>query len=146
MEKKILLASDHAAYPLKNHLKYWLEKQSYEVTDLGTDSEDSTNYAIYGHKLGDLMDSEPGYIGIALCGSGNGMNMSVGKHNSIRNALCWNSEIAQLARLHNDANVCVMPGRFITQVEAEEIVEIFLNTDFEGGRHQERVNMIPLKK
>ncbi|MDA3866434.1 MAG: RpiB/LacA/LacB family sugar-phosphate isomerase [Salinivirgaceae bacterium] len=144
MKRKILLTSDHAAYPLKNHLKYWLEKQDYDVTDLGTDSEDSTSYAIYGHKLGDLMDSESGYTGIALCGSGNGMNMSVGKHKSTRNALCWNSEISRLARLHNNANVCVLPGRYITQVEAEKIVEIFLNTDFEGGRHQGRVNMIPL--
>lgn len=145
MSKTILLASDHAAYPIKNHLVYWLKSRDYKIIDLGTNSEESVDYADFGHKLGDYIDKSDDYIGIALCGSGNGMNMSIGKHEKTRSALCWNSEIAQLARLHNDANVCVLPGRYVTQNEAEAIVEIFLNTNFEGGRHIKRVEKIPLK-
>ncbi len=144
MNKKILVASDHAAFPIKNHLVFWLNKQGFEVIDLGTNSEESTDYADYGHKLGDMIDKNTSYIGIALCGSGNGMSMSIGKHPKTRNALCWNVEIARLARLHNDANVCVLPGRFITQNEAEAIVDVFLNTEFEGGRHLRRINKIPI--
>lgn len=145
MSKKVLLASDHAAYPMKNHLAFWLRKQNHEVTDLGTNNEESVDYSDYGHKLGELLNNDDSYIGIALCGSGNGMNMTINKHQNIRSALCWNSEIAKLARLHNDANVLVMPGRFITQNETEEIVTVFLNTPFEGGRHKKRINKIPLK-
>lgn len=145
MPKTLLLASDHAGYPVKNHLVYWLNKQGYEVRDLGTKGEESVDYPDFGHELGKLIDSNPDHIGIALCGSGNGMNMSIGKHPGTRSALCWNEEIAYLARLHNNANVCVMPGRYITQNQAEAIVKIFLETDFEGGRHINRVNKIPLK-
>lgn len=145
MTKKLLLASDHAAFPMKNHLVFWLRQQNYEVIDLGTDSEESTDYADFGHKLGALMDQDNSYLGIALCGSGNGMNMSIGKHKSTRSALCWNVEITKMARLHNDANVLVMPGRYVTQNEAEEMVSIFLNTPFEGGRHERRIKKIPIK-
>jgi ribose 5-phosphate isomerase B len=145
MGQKILLASDHAAYPMKNHIEFWLRKQNYEVTNLGTNSEESVDYSDFGHKLGELLDNDNSYIGIALCGSGNGMNMTVNKHQSVRSALCWNVEIAELARLHNDANVLVIPGRYVTQNEVEEIVNIFLNTSFEGGRHERRINKIPLK-
>ena len=144
MKKKILIASDHAAYPVKSHLVYWLKKEGFEVTDLGTDSEESVDYADFGHKLGEIIDRDSSYIGIALCGSGIGMNMSIGKHKKTRSALCWNVEIAQLARLHNDANVLILPGRFITQNEAEAIVDVFLNTDFEGGRHERRIKKIPI--
>lgn len=145
MTKTILIASDHAAFPIKSHLVYWLRAKQYEVLDLGTDSEESVDYADFGHKLGEMLDKNDNYIGIALCGSGNGMNMSISQHGSARSALCWNAEIAKLARLHNDANVCVLPGRFITQNEAESIIEVYLNTTFEGGRHELRINKIPLK-
>lgn len=145
MSKTILLASDHAAYPIKNHLAYWLKSKDYTILDLGTDSEASVDYADFGHKLGEFIDKSEDYIGIALCGSGNGMNMSISKHVKTRSALCWNVEIAQLARLHNDANVCVLPGRYVTQNEAESIVEAFLTTEFEGGRHTKRIEKIPIK-
>lgn len=145
MSKTILFASDHAAYPIKNHLFNWLKLKNYKTIDLGTDSEVSVDYADFGHKLGELIDENTDYIGIALCGSGNGMNMSINKHAKTRSALCWNSEIAHLARLHNDANVCVLPGRYVTQNEAEAIVDAFLNTDFEGGRHLKRIEKIPIK-
>lgn len=145
MKKNILLASDHAAYPIKSHLNIWLQKQGYEVTDFGTDSEESTDYADYGHKIGEIMDKDSSCFAIALCGSGNGMNMTINKHLSTRSALCWDTEIARLARLHNNANVCVLPGRYITQNQAEDIVQTFLNTSFEGGRHERRINKIPIK-
>jgi ribose 5-phosphate isomerase B len=145
MKRKLILASDHAAYPIKNHLVFWLRKQDFEVIDIGTDSEETADYADFGHKLGHMIDEDNSLTGIALCGSGNGMNMSIGKHKSTRSALCWNVEITKMARLHNDANVLVMPGRYITQNEAEEMVSVFLNTPFEGGRHERRINKIPLK-
>lgn len=145
MNKKLLLASDHAAFPLKNHLVFWLRKQNYEVIDLGTESEESVDYSDFGHKLGQMMDEDDSYIAIGLCGSGNGMNMTISKHKSTRSALCWNTEITKLARLHNDANVLVIPGRYVTQNDAEEMVSVFLETPFEGGRHERRINKIPLK-
>lgn len=145
MTKKVLLASDHAGFPMKQHLNNWLTRQDYEVIDLGTDSEASADYADFGHKLGAKMETNPDFIGVALCGSGNGMNMTIGKHQVTRSALCWNAEIAKLARLHNNANVCVLPGRYVTQNQAETIVHTFLNTGFEGGRHERRINKIPLK-
>jgi ribose 5-phosphate isomerase B len=145
MSKKLLLASDHAAYPLKNHLVFWLKKQNYEVIDLGTESEESADYSDFGHKLGYMMDEDDSYIGIALCGSGTGMNMTISKHKSTRSALCWNVEIAKLSRQHNDANVLVLPGRFVSQNDVEEMVRVFLDTPFEGGRHERRINKIPLK-
>jgi len=146
MGKKLLLASDHAGFPMKHHIYHWLKKHGHEVTDLGTDGEESVDYPDFGHKLGSMIDENDEYVGIGLCGSGNGMNMSVSQHSSTRSALCWNTEIASLARRHNDANVCVLPGRFVTQNQAEEIVAEFLNTGFEGGRHENRVKKIPLKK
>lgn len=145
MSKKIVIASDHAAYPIKEHIKFYLSKLGYEIMDVGTSSEESVDYSDFGHKLGKIIDEDKDYIGIALCGSGNGMNMTVNKHMKTRSALCWNKEIAELARLHNNANVCVIPGRYVTQNQADEIVDAFLNTSFEGGRHEKRINKIPLK-
>ena len=144
MSKKIVVASDHAGFPIKNHIVNYLNKQNIEVIDLGPQSEDSVDYSDFGHKLAEKIENGEAELGIALCGSGNGMNMTTNKHQKIRSALCWNDEISLLARLHNDANVCVLPGRYVTQNQAEAIVEAFLKTSFEGGRHLARINKIPL--
>lgn len=145
MNKTIGLASDHAGFPLKEKVKKWLEDIGYSYTDFGTDSTDSCNYPDYGHALASAIESGKIETGIAICGTGNGINMSVNHHNAIRGALCWMPEIAELARKHNDANILVMPGRFISDDDAKECVEAFLNTPFEGGRHQARIDAIPVK-
>lgn len=137
---KIYLASDHAGFLIKNHILNYLKNSGYEVEDLGTNSEESVDYPDFAHALADSLKSEN--IGIACCGSGNGISMSLNRHVNVRAALCWNPEIAELARLHNNANVCVLPGRFVTTTEAEKITNIFLKTLFEGGRHAKRVEKI----
>ncbi len=143
--KKIGLASDHAGYELKKFLINHLEQKGIECTDFGTNSTDSCDYPDYAHPLADAVENNNVEIGISVCGSGNGINMTVNKHQKIRAALCWNEEISELARLHNNANICSLPARFINNELAQKIVDIFLNTEFEGGRHITRVNKIPLK-
>lgn len=145
MDKKIGIASDHAGYQMKELLVGYLASHGYEVYDFGTDSEQSTDYADYGHPLGEAMDKGELSRGIALCGSGNGINMTVNKHRSVRGALCWSEEIACLARKHNDANVLTLPARYLDNEQAVAILKIFLETPFEGGRHQARIDKIPLK-
>ena len=140
--KKIALASDHAGFELKEYIKKELSKNVYEIVDFGTHSSESTDYADYAHPMALSITNENCDAGIAVCGSGNGINMTVNKHQKIRGALCWSTEIAQLARLHNDANVCCLPARFISKETALEVVKIFLKTHFEGGRHTERVKKI----
>ena len=141
--KVIGLASDHAGYPLKEQAKEWLTSMGYEYKDFGTNSTDSCNYPEFGHALAQAVESGECTVGIAICGTGNGINMSVNHHKGIRGALCWMPEIAALARQHNDANILVMPGRFISEAAAKECVETFLGTEFEGGRHQARIDAIP---
>lgn len=141
--KVIGLASDHAGYPLKEQVKEWLTSMGYEYKDFGTNSTDSCNYPEFGHALAQAVESGECPVGIAICGTGNGINMSVNHHKGIRGALCWMPEIAALARQHNDANILVMPGRFISEASAKECVETFLATEFEGGRHQARIDAIP---
>lgn len=141
--KVIGLASDHAGYPLKEQVKEWLTSMGYEYKDFGTNSTDSCNYPEFGHALAQAVESGECPVGIAICGTGNGINMSVNHHKGIRGALCWMPEIAALARQHNDANILVMPGRFISEAAAKECVETFLGTEFEGGRHQARIDAIP---
>ena len=141
--KVIGLASDHAGYPLKEQVKEWLTSMGYEYKDFGTNSTDSCNYPEFGHALAQAVESGECTVGIAICGTGNGINMSVNHHKGIRGALCWMPEIAALARQHNDANILVMPGRFISEAVAKECVETFLGTEFEGGRHQARIDAIP---
>ena len=141
--KVIGLASDHAGYPLKEKVKEWLTSMGYEYKDFGTNSTDSCNYPEFGHALAQAVESGECTVGIAICGTGNGINMSVNHHKCIRGALCWMPEIAALARQHNDANILVMPGRFISEAAAKECVETFLGTEFEGGRHQARIDAIP---
>lgn len=141
---KIGLASDHAGFPLKQFVARLLKEKGIETIDYGTHSTDSCDYPDYGHALARGMENGECDRGIAVCGSGEGISMTLNKHQSIRAALVWMPEIARLARQHNDANVLVMPGRFITEAEATDIVEAFLNTDFEGGRHLGRINKIAL--
>ena len=145
MSKIIGLASDHAGYPLKETVKQWLTEWGYSYKDFGTNSTASCNYPDYGHALANAIENGDFESGIAICGTGNGINMSVNHHKGIRGALCWQPEIAELARQHNDANILVMPGRFIDEETAKQCVEKFLNTPFEGGRHQARIDAIPVK-
>ena len=144
MEKPIGLASDHAGFEMKEYIKTFLEQKGIPFIDFGTYSAESTNYAIYAHKLAKAIEKGEIDKGIGICGSGNGINMTLNKHQHIRSALCWNEEITRLARMHNDANVLALPGRFLPFEEAGRMVEIFLNTNFEGGRHQERIDGIPV--
>ncbi len=143
--KTIGLASDHAGYPLKEQVKEWLTARGYEYKDYGTNSTDSCDYPQFGHALAVAVENGQCQTGIAICGTGNGINMSVNHHKGIRGALCWQPEIAALARQHNDANILVMPGRFIDAETAEKCVDTFLNTEFEGGRHQRRIDAIPFE-
>jgi ribose 5-phosphate isomerase B len=143
--KKVAIGSDHAGYDLKETLKKHLESKTIEVIDFGTHSAESVDYADYAHPLADAIENKIVDLGFTICGSGNGINMTVNKHQGIRAALCWLPEISRLARLHNNANVCSMPGRFISVEEAKLIVDLFLDTPFEGGRHEMRICKIPLK-
>ncbi len=139
------LAADHAGVIYKEKLKQYLENKGYNVVDFGTNSSDSVDYPDFAHLLGEAIDKGECTKGFVICGSGNGITMTVNKHQSVRGALCWNPQIAGLARAHNDANVCGIPARFIAYELAEEIVETFLNEDFQGGRHQKRVDKIACK-
>ncbi len=145
MNKTIGLASDHAGYPLKEQVKEWLTSLGYNYKDYGTYSTDSCNYPDFGHALATAIENGTHTTGIAICGTGNGINMSVNHHKGIRGALCWAPEIAELARQHNDANILVMPGRFISEQDAKKCVETFLSTPFEGGRHLARIKAIPVE-
>jgi len=124
----------------------FLEKKGYEITDLGTDSLKDVDYPDFGHPLAMAVENGEAEAGISLCGSGNGINMVTNKHQKIRGALCWNVEISRLARKHNDANICSLPARFIDTTQAREIVITFLETEYEGGRHEKRLKKIPLKE
>lgn len=139
------LASDHAGFKLKQFVKQYLEEKGYEYKDYGTYSETSCDYPDFGHALAKGIEAGECEKGIAICGSGEGISMTLNKHQGIRAALCWIPEIAHLARQHNDANVLVMPGRFITNEEADAIMDEYLSTDFEGGRHARRVAKIPVE-
>lgn len=143
--KTIGLASDHAGYELKEYIKTWLVAKGYTFKDFGTYSADSCDYADYAHPLAEAVEAGDCYPGIAVCGSGQGIGITLNKHQGIRAALCWIPEIAHLARQHNDANILVMPGRFIDQDMANKIMDEFFNTDFEGGRHQARIEKMPVK-
>ena len=144
--KIIGLASDHAGFELKNFVTEWLKERGLETKDFGTYSTESMDYPDTAHPLALAVEAKECSLGVAICGSGNGINMTLNKHQGIRAALCWTAEIAELARLHNDANVLVMPGRFISTTEADQILTQFFDTEFEGGRHQNRINKIPAAK
>lgn len=137
------IASDHAGFEMKEELKRFLKEKGYEVKDFGTHSPESMDYPDVAHPLAESIEKGEVSQGIALCGSGNGISMTLNKHQGIRAALCWNEELAALARQHNDANVLSLPARFISVELAKRIVEKFLESSFEGGRHLRRVNKIP---
>jgi ribose 5-phosphate isomerase B len=141
---KIALASDHAGYERKQVVIKHLEELGIEIKDFGSYSAESTDYADWAHPMASAVENGEFDFGISLCGSGNGINMTVNKHQGIRSALCWMPKIATLARKHNDANILALPARFITDKEAVKIVDAFLESDFEGGRHEQRIKKIPL--
>lgn len=141
---RIALAADHAGFQFKNELAEILKTQGYEVKDFGTNSEESMDYPDTAHPLAAAIEAGEFDFGFTLCGSGNGITMTANKHQKVRAALCWTAEIAGLARSHNNANVCGIPARFISFEEVKEIAKVFLNTEFEGGRHQKRIDKIPL--
>ena len=138
----IAIGSDHAGYSLKEEIKKYLTSLEIDTKDFGTYSEESTDYPDYAHSTAKSVLSKDSSLGILICGSGNGINMTANKHEGIRSALCWLPEIASLARQHNNANICALPARFISVEEAKQIVDAFLNAEFEGGRHQRRVDKI----
>jgi ribose 5-phosphate isomerase B len=142
---KIAIVSDHAGYFLKGKILQFLIKEKHNVRDFGCFSNEKVDYPDFGHPLAKAVSEGDYELGISICGTGNGINMTVNKHPGIRSALCWNEEISRLARAHNDANICALPGRFISESEAYLIVKTFLNTTFEGGRHKARVDKISLK-
>lgn len=144
-KKKIAIVSDHAGFYLKEKILKYLIKERVDVSDLGCKSEEKSDYPDFGHPLAEAVSSGEYELGISICGTGNGINMTVNKHPGIRGALCWNEDISRLARAHNDANICALPGRFISEAEAYLIVRTFINTSFEGGRHQDRIDKISLK-
>lgn len=139
---KIALGGDHAGYLYKKELIAFLEAKGYETKDFGAFSEASVDYPDFAHPLALAVEKKEFDFGILICGSGNGVNITANKHQGIRSGLAWNKEVASLIRQHNNANVIALPARFISLEEAKECVEVFLNTAFEGGRHQNRVDKI----
>jgi ribose 5-phosphate isomerase B len=138
----IAIGSDHAGYEMKESLINWISEQGIPVIDFGPESTESVDYPDYAHAVTASILDEESVIGILICGTGNGICMTANKWRDIRAALCWNSEIASLARQHNNANVLCLPARFISIEESIGIVEVFLDTEFEGGRHEKRVDKI----
>lgn len=141
----VALCSDHAGFETKQAVIEYLKSHGIEYKDFGTYTTDSCDYPDFAHLCANAVESGECYPGIAICGSGEGINITLNKHQGIRAALCWIPEIAELARKHNDANVLSMPGRFVTNEQALEMVKTFLSTEFEGGRHQRRIDKIPCK-
>ena len=141
---KIAIGNDHAGTDYKNEIVKVLKKQQITVYNHGTNKNESVDYADHIHPVAEQVEKKEVDKGIIICGSGNGANMTANKHQQIRSALCWNKEIAELARTHNDANILSIPSRFVTLNDAIEMVEVFIKTDFEGGRHEKRINKIPI--
>ena len=141
--KTVGLACDHAGFPLKRFVLDYLEKKGYPIKDFGTYSDESVDYPDFAHPLAKAIESGEVYAGIAICGSGEGMAITINKHKGVRAGLAWSKDIAELIRQHNDANVLVLPGRFIDNKTAEAIMDEFFKASFEGGRHERRVKKIP---
>lgn len=141
-KKNIAIGCDHAGYELKNKIKEDLINKGYTVKDYGTNGPESVDYPDYVHPLATAIENGSHDLGIVICGSGNGVNLTVNKHQGIRSALCWDVELAEMARLHNDANVLALSSRYVDENISMKCVDIFLNTEFEGGRHQNRVNKV----
>lgn len=141
---KISIGCDHAGYPYKQAIIDLLTSKNINVKDFGTYSLDSVDYADFVHPTAEMVEKGEAQFGILLCGSGNGVSMTANKHQDIRAALCWTAELAALARQHNNANMLSIPVRFVSESLALDMVNAFLETEFEGGRHQRRVEKIPL--
>lgn len=139
---KLSIGNDHAGTEYKFAILSFLEEKGYSVINHGTDAEDSVDYPDFIHPVAEDVSAGKVKFGIIICGSGNGANMTANKHQKVRSALCWSKEIAELARQHNDANILSIPARFVSKTQAIEMVKVFLNTEFEGGRHQNRVDKI----
>ncbi len=138
----IAIGADHAGFDYKTSIIHWLNRNGYNVIDAGPDSDASTDYPDHVHPVATAVENGDAILGIILCGSGNGAAMTANKHQGIRAALCWNNELASLARQHNDANILSIPARYVSEAEAMSMVQTFLETPFEGGRHQRRVDKI----
>jgi ribose 5-phosphate isomerase B len=142
MSKTIAIGSDHAGFKLKESIKDYLTGKGFKLKDYGTYSEDRADYPDFAHPVALAVENQELDLGILICGSGNGINMAANKHQGIRSALCWNKELAELARQHNNANIIALPARFISEAEAKQCVDAFIDTEFEGGRHTDRINKI----
>jgi len=139
---KLAIGSDHAGFLLKQELINYLKSINIEVIDKGCFSEERADYPDFGHAVANSVENKEVDLGVLICGSGNGINMSANKHQGIRSALCWTAEIAELARQHNDANIMALPARYITSIEAKKCIDAFINNVFEGGRHLDRIKKI----
>jgi len=140
---KIAIGADHAGFVYKDKIVKYLTEKGIEIQDFGTFSTDSVDFPDFAHPTAEAVETGKADFGILLCGSGQGVNMTANKHQGVRSALCWNTDIARLTRQHNNANVIALPARFVAYEYAVEMIEIFLNTEFEGGRHEKRVGKIP---
>lgn len=138
------ICADHAGFFMKEFIRNRLERKGLAYKDFGAFGPESSDYPDFAHPMAAAIESGEVYCGIAFCGSGNGINIVMNKHQGVRSALCWTEEIARLARQHNNANSLSLPARFVSQTEAEKIVDAFLSTEFEGGRHQRRIDKIPV--
>ncbi len=143
--KVIALASDHAGFEKKQVILNYLNEKGIEFKDFGCFSEESVDYPEFAHLIGDAIDKGEYETGITFCGSGQGISIAANKHQNVRSAICWSAEIATLSKQHNNANICAVPGRFVSNEEAIAIVDAFLTAEFEGGRHARRIAQIPLK-
>jgi ribose 5-phosphate isomerase B len=143
--KRIAIASDHAGFYLKEKIVGYLKNEKIDLKDFGTDSPESVDYTDFGHRLADAVSAGDYDMGFTICATGNGMNITVNKHQGVRGALCWSEETSRLARAHNDANICSIPARFVSESEALLIVKTFLETGFDEGRHRRRIEKIPIK-
>lgn len=139
---KVVIGGDHAGFDLKEKIKEHLVALDYDVLDVGTHSNESTDYPDYAHPLAEIVEKEKSVLGVLICGSANGVCMTANKHQGVRAAIAWLPEIAELAKQHNNANVVCIPSRFLEEQTGLDIVDSFLKTPFEGGRHERRVNKI----
>lgn len=144
-EKPVAICSDHAGFALKSYIISLFDEKGIVYKDFGTYSTESCDYPDFAHPMAIAVENGECYPAVGICGSGNGINMALNKHQAIRSALCWNPVLAKLARAHNDANVVVIPGSFVSNEEAYEILVAFFNTPFDGGRHERRIEKIPVK-
>jgi ribose 5-phosphate isomerase B len=142
LSKPIAIGCDHAGFEYKEAVKQWLKDNGYEVLDLGTNSDASVDYPDFAHPTASAVEKGEAAFGILFCGSANGVNITANKHQGIRAALCWQNDIAVLARQHNDANIISIPARFVALPLAQQMIEHFMQTPFEGGRHSNRVGKI----